>query len=135
MTAGSSKATAATSLELGKLRSYSPTWPYLVRLTLAMAVQYACMRYVERAEAIHQLLNPNGIDDKDDDEEEDDLVERDEDGNVKGRLEGWDRKSRMRKDGELVAAWKEYSDKFIIATCQHLGVPRETLPRECILPL
>jgi hypothetical protein len=126
-------------LDLGSLTSYSPSWPFPVRLTLAIAVQYACMRCVQRAESIHQLLNQKGKAneglDKDGDYRndivDDDLVERDEDGNVSGRLEGWERTQRIRKDNDLVMAWKEYTDKFITATCQHLGIAVETLPREC----
>lgn len=126
---------AASKLELGSLKSYSPSWPFPVRLTLAIAVQYACLRCVQRAEAIHQLLNASTSTESATQEELDydnDLVERDEDGKVTSRLEGWDRKLRTRRDGELVAAWREYCEKFLTATCQHLGVPEESLPRECI---
>lgn len=122
-----------SKLDLGSLKSYSPTWPFPVRLTLAISVQYACFRLVQRAEAVHRLLTSNTYKLVNVEEEEDDgLVERDEDGNVKSRLEGYERNRQVRKDNDLVAAWKEYTAKFLTATCQHLGIPEETLPRESI---
>jgi hypothetical protein len=115
----------AERLNLNRLQSYSSSWPFPVRLTLAIAVQYACHRLVQRAEAIHRLLESTSKQATNDD----DLVERDDDGNVKARLEGLERKGRLRKDSELVTSWKEYTSKFLTATCQHLGIPEETLPR------
>jgi len=76
-------------------------------------------------------LNQATLEQRQKDEDEDnDLVERDDDGNVKSKLEGWERRQRIKKDGDLVVAWKEYTEKFITATCQHLGIPEETLPRK-----
>ncbi|UZJ56892.1 hypothetical protein CBS101457_006212 [Exobasidium rhododendri] len=124
---------ASSKLDLSSLQSYSPSWPYPVRLTLAIAVQYACMRCVERADAVQRLLYPvdvqaNSQQSRGEDDSDDDLVERDDDGNVKQKLEGWERKQRIKKDGELIVAWREYTQKFVTATCQHLGIPEETLP-------
>ena len=132
---------AESKLDLGSLRSYSPSWPFSVRLTLAIAVQYACFRCVERVEAIHRQLNPavdnggggGGGGNGNDDNIDDDLVERDDDGNVKAKLHGWERRQRIRRDGDLVVAWQEYTEKFVMATCQHLGIAPETLPRTCWL--
>lgn len=121
-------------LNLNRLRSFSPTWPFAVRLTLAIAVQYSCYRLVQRAQAVHLFLQSTSSQSKAqssfEQESDDDLVERDEDGNVKATLDGWDRKQRLRKDNDLVVAWQEYTSKFLTATCQHLGIPEETLPRE-----
>jgi hypothetical protein len=130
--------TANKELNLNRLRSFSPSWPFAVRLTLAIAVQYSCYRLVQRAEAVHSYLQSTSSQSKTqnnlDDDDDDDLVERDEDGNIKARLNGWDRKQRIRKDSDLVVAWQEYTSKFLTATCQHLGIPEETLPRECFAP-
>lgn len=122
----------SVNLDLGSLKSYSPTWPFPVRLTLAISVQYACYRLVQRAEAVHCLLvsNTSTVQGTGYEEDDDGLVERDEDGNIKSKLEGHERNQRIRNDNDLVAAWKEYTGKYLTATCQHLGISEETLPRE-----
>lgn len=138
-------------LDLTDLKSYSPFWPNTLRLSLAIAVQYACQRCAERAIATHQLLYPDETiapigsvmrtykgeqvnvpkkGGQGDIPQEDDagLVNRDEDGNILGILSGSARTEQIRQDREMVEAWREYTNKFLMATCQHLGIAIEMLP-------
>lgn len=122
---------SSDKLDLTSLQSYSPSWPHTLRLTLAIAVQYASARCVARAKELHRLIDPlatkepsetgvsamekaaagRGVDGGEDGEDDKDLVERDEEGRETGKLEGWARKRRLRKEKEMVDAWIEYGDK------------------------
>ncbi|PWN36729.1 DUF726-domain-containing protein, partial [Meira miltonrushii] len=88
-------------LDLTNLKSYSPHWPNTLRLSLAIAVQYACQRCAERAVATHKLLYPD-----------DEVAPI---GSVMRTYKG-------------EQAWREYTNKFLMATCQHLGIAIEMLP-------
>lgn len=107
---------SSEKLDLTSLQSYSPSWPHTLRLTLAIAVQYASTRCVERARELHRLIDPlaadaEGSNSNSNSNDDDDLVERDEEGRATGKLEGWARKRRLRKEKEMVDAWIEYGDK------------------------
>lgn len=129
-------------LDLTNLKSYSPQWPHTLRLSLAIAVQYACHRCLQRAIATHQFLYPDESiapvgsikrtykNEYGNFAQEDDagLIARDEDGNIQGQLQGQARTDQIRQDREMVEAWREYTNKFLMATCQHLGIMPEMLP-------
>lgn len=138
----SGKAAPPGKLDLTSIQSYSPHWPHALRLTLAIAVQYACQRCVDRAEAVHQSLYPTGdggrsegfysartsSPQKQDKDDLAGLVLRDEDGNVQGQLQGWARTQQVQQDREMVEAWRDYAQKYLLATCQHLGISSDALP-------
>ncbi|MCO5589909.1 hypothetical protein L7F22_043878 [Adiantum nelumboides] len=138
----SRSSSSSNKLDLTNIKSYSPQWSHTLRLSLAIAVQYACHRCLERAIGTHQLLYPyetiapigsirrtyKGEHVNVPQEDDAGLVSRDEDGNVQGQLQGLARSEQIRQDREMVEAWREYTNKFLMATCQHLGIAAEMLP-------
>ncbi|SPO24977.1 uncharacterized protein UTRI_01488_B [Ustilago trichophora] len=94
-----SKKPAPSSLDLSSLQSYSPSWSPHLRLATCISIKYAVQRHVERAAALAQSVS----------------------------LPAPPPASGI-PPYSLPQEWSDYGDKFLTATCQHLGVPENSLP-------
>lgn len=117
-------------LDLSSLRSFSPEWSQSLRLAVCIAVSYAGQRLCSRAQALSNPANtsldiashaqePVGIDIG----EEGKPLQRS--GSLSPPVNA-ETEQRQRKD--LVQAWEDFVQKFLAATCQHLGIDEDTLP-------
>lgn len=88
-----------SSLDLSSLQSYSPNWSPHLRLATCISIKYAVRRHVERAAALTQSAGPQ--------------APAHSSGNSTYSLE---------------QEWSDYGEKFLTATCQHLGIPETSLP-------
>ncbi|SNX82270.1 uncharacterized protein MEPE_00976 [Melanopsichium pennsylvanicum] len=99
MFSGKNRGQAAPSaLDLSSLQSYSPNWSPHLRLAICISIKYAVQRHVERASALALSLASPVV-----------------------PLLGVPAYS-------LSQEWSDYGKKFLTATCQHLGVPENSLP-------
>ncbi|TKY85208.1 hypothetical protein EX895_006288 [Sporisorium graminicola] len=95
--------TAPSPLDLSSLQSYSPQWSPHLRLATCISIKYAVRRHVERAAHL--------------------------DGSASST-------SSTSVPGSAAYSasqeWSDYGEKFLTATCQHLGVPQNSLPPDPI---
>lgn len=95
---------APSSLDLSCLQSYSPGWSRHLRLATCISVKYAVQRHVERAASLAQDAGPAAPP-----------------------------PASSRSPYSLSQEWSDYGEKFLTATCQHLGIPVDSLPPNPIL--
>ncbi|CBQ70314.1 conserved hypothetical protein [Sporisorium reilianum SRZ2] len=92
-----------SSLDLSSLQSYSPSWSPHLRLATCISIKYAVRRRVERA------------------------------AHLDGSARSAPSPSAPGSAAYSVSQeWSDYGEKFLTATCQHLGVPQNSLPPDPI---
>lgn len=92
-----------SSLDLSSLESYSPKWSPHLRLATCISIKYAVGRHVERAAHL---------------------------GSTSGSMA---QSSALGAEASSVSQeWSDYGQKFLTATCQHLGVTENSLPPDPI---
>ncbi|PWN53850.1 DUF726-domain-containing protein [Violaceomyces palustris] len=105
-------------LDLSSLNSYSPKWSPALRLATCIATNYAVERCVRRAKALADRQIK--------------LFTKQQRNLVGTSLEGseqlQDQSSSQSAALELARSWEEYGQKFLTASCQHLGIQEEILP-------
>ncbi|KAN0059769.1 hypothetical protein ACQY0O_008343 [Thecaphora frezii] len=117
---GGSKAKSGAQqqqLDLSSLQSYSPGWSPHLRLATCIAVRYAVQRCIQRSEVLaadaatasSRASAPAPADSPDD--------------NGSGEASAY-----APSVAEQVKDWQDYGQKFVTATCQHLGISEQTLP-------
>ncbi|EPQ29615.1 uncharacterized protein PFL1_02834 [Pseudozyma flocculosa PF-1] len=116
---GGKKAKAkGQQLDLSTLESYSTRWSPHLRLAACIAVKYAVQRCVQRSEVLaagsSSLASPPSA------------------STTATQADAADGGLSSGAATELVKDWRDYGQKFLTATCQHLGVQEQTLPPEPI---
>ncbi|PWZ00938.1 DUF726-domain-containing protein [Testicularia cyperi] len=99
------------SLDLSALQSYSPKWSPDLRLATCIAVKYAVARHVQRISALagsDSIASTTSAD--------------------RGPSDASDAEGGVGTPQQAAQAWHDYGQKFLTATCQHLGVPEKSLP-------
>ncbi len=90
---------SSSSLDLSSLQSYSPGWSPHLRLATCISLKYAVQRHVERATALSRSASASAT----------------------SAASGSPFYSASQE-------WSDYGDKFLTATCQHLGISESSLP-------
>ncbi|SAM75433.1 uncharacterized protein UBRO_01388 [Ustilago bromivora] len=89
-----------SSLDLSSLQLYSPNWSPHLRLAVCTSIKYAVRRHAERAAALTQIVGPSAP----------------------------TTSSSGSPVYSLEQEWSDYGEKFLTATCQHLGIQENSLP-------
>lgn len=92
-----------SSLDLSSLQSYSPKWSPHLRLATCISIKYAVRRHVERATYLVGTLGSSKL------------------PSASGTAAY-----------SVAQEWSDYGQKFLTATCQHLGVVEDSLPPDPI---
>ncbi|CDU24456.1 uncharacterized protein SPSC_03957 [Sporisorium scitamineum] len=92
-----------SSLDQSSLQSYSPQWSPHLRLATCISIKYAVRRHVQRAARLAGSASSS----------------------ASPSAPGSAAYSVSRE-------WSDYGEKFLTATCQHLGVPQNSLPPDPI---
>ena len=90
---------APSLLDLSSLQSYSPSWSPHLRLATCISIKYAVQRHAERAAALATKPQPPA-------------------STTPSGVPAF----------SLSQEWSDYGQKFLTATCQHLGIPENSLP-------
>ncbi|CAO1623948.1 unnamed protein product [Parajaminaea phylloscopi] len=121
------------TLDLSSLRSFSPDWSPSLRLAVCIATSYAGHRLCERIRALAQPTSTGS------DRAEERGIDIDEDGkplspaDADAKESATLSRSEEQRRRDLLASWQDFAQKFLSATCQHLGVVEETLPPSLVL--
>lgn len=109
---------AEPTLDLSLLHSFSPSWSPELRLGLCIAVKYACHRLEQRLRACAISDASTAVTG----------LHHDNDGDAGGSTTHKTAAPLPPPRSPSLPDWQEYADKFLTATCQHLGVSEQSLP-------